>query len=79
MASELQFAALRMLAVDTPAALALEVAASCVEWVEKIEVSTLESVITLFIHLPIVHGFTGVYGFRTEIKRGLVSPACLIS
>ena len=31
-ASELQFAALRMSAVDTPTALALEVAAPRVEW-----------------------------------------------
>ena len=77
--SELQFAALRMSAVDTSAALALKVAAPRVEWVEKIEVSTPESATTLFIHLPMVHGFTGVYGFLTEIKRGLVAPAYLIS
>ena len=53
----LQLAALRMSAVDTPTALALEVAAPHVEWAEKTEVSTLESAITLFIHLAKVHGF----------------------
>ena len=79
MASELQFAALRMSAVVTPAALALEVAAPRVQWAEKTEVSTPESAMTLFIHLAMVHGFTGAYSFLTEIKRGLVAPACLLS
>ena len=65
--------------MDTPTALALEVAVPHVEWAEKTEVSTQESAITLFIHLAMVHGFTGVYGFLTAIKRGFVVPACLIS
>jgi len=76
--SELQFAALNISVVETPAALALEVAAPRVEWAEKIEVSIPESAITLFSHLPMVHGFTGAYGFLTEMKRGLAAPACLI-
>ena len=35
------------------------------------------SVITLWSHLPIVHGFTGRWGFLTEMKSGLVEPARL--
>ena len=77
-ASELQFAALRMSAVDIPTALALEVAAPRVEW-GGTEVSTQKSAITLFMHLAIVHGFTGAYSFLTEIKKRLLAPACLIS
>ena len=46
--------------------------------VKKTEVSIAESAITLFSHLPMVHGFTGAYGFLTVMKRGLVSSACLI-
>ena len=78
-ASELQLAALRMSAVDTPGALALEVAAPRAEWVKKSKVSTPVSAITLFFQLALVHGFTEAYGFLFEIKRELVVPACLLS
>ena len=43
-----------MSTVDTPTALALEVAAPRVEW------ATLEADITLFSQFPMVHVFTGV-------------------
>ena len=55
MASELQFAALRMSAVDTPAALALKVAAPHVEWAEKTEVSTSESAMTLYSSMYLLY------------------------
>ena len=69
-----------MSAVDTPAALALEDAAPRVEGVGT-AVSTQKSAITLFIHIhpSIVHGFKEAYSFLTEIKMGLVVPACLVS
>ena len=49
-----------MSTVDTPTALALEVAAPRVEWAENMDVSTPESDITLFSQFPMVHDFTGV-------------------
>ena len=38
---------------------------------------SLESAITLLIHLVMVPGFTGGYGFLTEIKRAGVSGPSL--
>lgn len=69
---ELQLAAFRISAEDTPAAFAFEVAAPRVEWAEKIWVSIPAAFMTLLIQWPIVAGLTGLCGFRTEMNSGLL-------
>lgn len=65
---ELQLAALRISPADTPADLALEVAAPRVECAEKMLVSMPAECITLFSQWPIVAALTGLWGLRTEIN-----------
>ena len=55
--------------VDFPAALASEVAASWMEWTEKMDVSISETAIVPFSHLPVVQGF--IKGFR---DKRLIAP-----
>ena len=74
---EFQLEALRMSAAETPAGLALEVAAPRVECTEKILVSMAAECITLFSQWPIVAALTGLWGLRTgkdlSVVR-LISP-----
>ena len=58
--TELQLAALRVSAVETPSALALEVTAPHVEWAKKMLVSMRAKSIVLFSQWPIVAALTGL-------------------